>query len=259
MALETSGLDQETVEVEDMDQTNPFSSDSASTNPFSEEMIRTIEPLHKSANESTNPFEDSSDIILNEEPDDLPTIVVDRGMEEAADGGSSSTNPFEVSLDAEDLYGSCYKEISNPVGEPDDGKAVPLEGCRQAENIDLENKDGKFGKNFTATQMRKRKSTIRRMGSLRKTPCMKAFRCPKEFCGFFASSADKLAIHVDRFHGAYHDLLSPESPELTRTPRKNSPVCGVKRLSEIMWGTMTGGNICEFLIFVWKVAARLAG
>ena len=246
MALETNGLDQETVEVEEMDQTNPFSSDSASTNPFSEEMIQIKEPLHKSANKSTNPFEDStSDKILDEKPDDLPTIVVDRGMEEAADGGSSSTNPFEVSLDAEDLYGSCYKEISNPIGEPDDGKAVSLEGCRQAENIDLENKDGKFGKNFTATQMRKRKSTIRRMGSLRKTPCMKAFRCPKEFCGFFASSADKLAIHVDRFHGAYHDLLSPESPELTRTPRKNSPVCGVKRLSEIMWGTMTGGNICE--------------
>ena len=109
--------------------------------------------------------------------------------------------------------------------------------------MEVENKDDKFGKDFTMTQMKKRRSTIRRIGSLRKTPSMKAFNCPKEFCGFFASSAHKLAIHVDRFHGAYQDLLTPDSPEMTQKFKKNSPIYGMKRLSDIMWGTMSTGNI----------------
>merc|ERR1719422_2839465 len=104
----------------------------------------------------------------------------------------------------------------------------------------VENKDDKFGKDFTVTQMRKRKSTIRRIGSLKRTPSVKAFQCQKEFCGFLTSTADKLAVHVDRVHGAYHDLLSPHSPELAPKTQKSS-IYEAKRLSDIMWGTMAAG------------------
>ena len=97
------------------------------------------------------------------------------------------------------------------------------------------------------TQMRKRKSTIRRIGSLKRTPSVKAFQCPKEFCGFLTSTADKLAVHVDRVHGAYHDLLSPHSPELAPKTQKSS-IYEAKRLSDIMWGTMAAGKIFMTLL-----------
>ena len=237
------------------DQGNPFGDEDEEgyqTNPLSEEneMTATRNPQNKSINhkENTNPFDDGSDIMVDDNSNHLqcksraapPTIELNGGT--IACNNSSSSNPFDSSEDAEDKYGNCYKEITNPDGDTDEGDTQSLETCREEESMEVENKDDKFGKDFTMTQMKKRRSTIRRIGSLKKTPSMKAFNCPKDFCGFFASSAHKLAIHVDRFHGAYHDLLTPDSPELTQKFRKNSPMHGMKRLSDIMWGTMSTGN-----------------
>ena len=84
--------------------------------------------------------------------------------------------------------------------------------------------------------------SLLRIGSLKRTPSVKAFQCPKEFCGFMTDTEDKLAVHVDRVHGAYHDLLSPHSPELARKTQKSS-IYEAKRLSDIMWGTMAAGKI----------------
>ena len=242
MAVEGKGNPYD-IEDEQLDKTNPFSTDAESSNPFSEE------------SETTNPFEGGSDEMADDNLNHLefgsgatpPKIEIERAT---AGDNCSSSNPFDSSVDAEDKYGNCYKDIDNPVEQPDESEAEPIEVDEEAESIQLkvENRDDMFGKDFTMTQMKKRRSTIRRIGSLRKTPSMKAFRCPKGFCGFFARSADGLAIHVDRFHGAYHDLLSPKSPELSKKRiKKHSPVYGAKRLSDIMWGTMTAGKTVKIL------------
>jgi len=260
LAVEGKG-DPLDIEDEKLDKTNPFSVDGESSNPFSVENettnhfkeSETSNPFEESEtanpfeeSETTNPFEGGSDGVADDNSDHLqsgsrappPTIEIG----EAAAGNNSSSNPFDSS--AEDKYGNCYKDIDNPVEQPDESEAEPMDFYREAEStkLEMENRDDKFGKDFTMTQMKKRRSTIRRIGSLRKTPSMKAFRCPKGFCGFFARSADRLAIHVDRFHGAYHDLLSPDSPEVSKRIKKHSPIYGVKRLSDIMWGTMTAGS-----------------
>ena len=270
MAVEGKGNPYD-IEDEQLDKTNPFSTDAESSNPFSEESettnpfeenettnpffedSETINPFEES--ETTNPFEGGSDEMADDNLNHLefgsgatpPKIEIERA---AAGDNCSSSNPFDSSVDAEDKYGNCYKDIDNPVEQPDESEAEPIEFDGEAESIQLkvENRDDMFGKDFTMTQMKKRRSTIRRIGSLRKTPSMKAFRCPKGFCGFFARSADGLAIHVDRFHGAYHDLLSPKSPELSKKRiKKHSPVYGAKRLSDIMWGTMTAGKTVKII------------
>ena len=237
------------------DQGNPFGDEDEEgyqTNPFSKESEMTAKrnPPHKSLDlkETTNLFDNRSDIMVDDNSNHLqcksratpPTIEVNGGT--IAGNSSSSSSPFDSSVDAEDMYDKCYKEIDNPEEATDDGDVQSMDSCEDVESMEVENKDDKFGKDFTMTQMRKRRSTIRRIGSLKKTPSMKAFNCPKEFCGFFASSAHKLAIHVDRLHGAYHDLLTPDSPDMTQKFKKNSPIYGMKRLSDIMWGTMSTGN-----------------
>ena len=251
------------------DKGNPFGDEDEEcpANPFSKEseITATSNPQNKNDNvkDATNPFEGNSDIMVDDNSNHFqyrsratpPTIEVNGGT--IAGNNSPSSNPFDSSMDAEDKYGNCYKEIDNPDEDTDEEDTQSLESCGEAESLEVENKDDKFGKDFTVTQMKKRRSTIRRIGSLRKTPSMKAFNCPKEFCGFFASSAHKLAIHVDRFHGAYHDLLTPDSPEMTQKFKKNSPIYGMKRLSDIMWGTMsTGNNIYGNFI---KYVARAVG
>ena len=234
-------------EDEELDKTNPFSIDGEPSSPFSEsesEITAGSNPDNNS--ETTNPFEGGSDDNSNHlqcgSTMTAPTIEIRKAS--LPGNNSFSSNPFENSVDTEDKYGDCYKDLDNTVGQPDEDETEAMDFYREAESTKMENKDDKFGKDFTVTQLRKRQSTIRRIGSLKQTPSKKAFRCPKEFCGFFASSADKLAIHVDRFHGTYHDLLSPASPKLSQSRRKNSPVLpGVKGMSEIIWGTMSAGNI----------------
>ena len=237
------------IEDEELDKTNPFSNDCQPPNPFSEEEseITAGKTNPFESEKTTNPFESGNDVSVDDNSNDLldpPTIEIRKAS--PTDNKSSASNPFDSIADAEDKYGDCYKDLDNTVGQTDEGDAESMDFSREADSIEVENKDDKFGKDFTMSQMRKRHSTIRRIGSLRKTPSMKAFRCPKQFCGFFANSADRLAIHVDRFHGTYHDLLSPASPKLSKPQsRKNSrsPVFGVKVMSDIIWGTMAAGKI----------------
>ena len=218
-----------TNDTQELEPTNPLNIESKSTNPFGDDSPSAeSSPRITNANleESTNPFEDEETMDDNlQNPENKPTKLI--GNEK------SSANPF---VDSENMEQKQNED--DPTEEPDQSET-------QEDSFDagsVENKDDKFGKDFTVTQMRKRKSTIRRIGSLKRTPSVKAFQCQKEFCGFLTSTADKLAVHVDRVHGAYHDLLSPHSPELAPKTQKSS-IYEAKRLSDIMWGTMAAGKI----------------
>ena len=228
-----------TNDTQELEPTNPLNIESKSTNPLGDDCTSAEGfPCITNANlgESTNPFEDEDsmdDYLLNMENKPVitpPKLLVNEGAVTFAGNEKSSSNPFE---DGEDM------EHKQNEDDPTDQSETYEESF---DNGAVENKDDKFGKDFTVTQMRKRKSTIRRIGSLKRTPSVKAFQCPKEFCGFLTSTADKLAVHVDRVHGAYHDLLSPHSPELAPKTQKSS-IYEAKRLSDIMWGTMAAGKI----------------
>ena len=232
-----------TTDKQELEPTNPLNIESKSTNPFWDDSTSAEgSPRITNANleESTNPFGDEDfmdDNLLNLKNKPVikpPKLIVNEGAVTLADNEKSYSNPFEDNEDMELNEDDPCEEVA----EPDQSKT-------QEDSFDagsVENKDDKFGKDFTVTQMRKRKSTIRRIGSLKRTPSVQAFQCPKEFCGFLTSTADKLAVHVDRVHGAYHDLLSPHSPELSRKTQKSS-IYEAKRLSDIMWGTMAAGKI----------------
>ena len=220
-----------TNDTQELEPTNPLNIESKSTNPFGDDCTSAEgSPRITNANleESTNPFEDEETMDDNlQNPENKPTKLI--GNEK------SSANPFEDSENMEQKQNE-----DDPTEEP----VEPDQSETQEDSFDagsVENKDDKFGNDFTVTQMRKRKSTIRRIGSLKRTPSVKAFQCQKEFCGFLTSTADKLAVHVDRVHGAYHDLLSPHSPELAPKTQKSS-IYEAKRLSDIMWGTMAAGT-----------------
>ena len=226
-----------TTDKQELEPTNPLNIESKSTNPLGDDCTSAEGfPCITNANlgESTNPFEDedsTDDNLLSLENKPMmtpPELLVNEGAVTFAGNEKSSSNPFE---DGEDM------EHKQNEDDPTDQSETYEESF---DNGAVENKDDKFGKDFTVTQMRKRKSTIRRIGSLKRTPSVKAFQCPKEFCGFLTSTADKLAVHVDRVHGAYHDLLSPHSPELAPKTQKSS-IYEAKRLSDIMWGTMAAG------------------
>ena len=226
-----------TTDKQELEATNPLNIESKSTNPFGDDCTSAEgSPRITNANleESTNPFEDEDsmdDNVLNLENKPVitpPKLLANEGAVTFAGNENSSSNPFE---DSEDMVHKLNED------DPTDQSETHEDSFDS-----VENKDDKFGKDFTVTQMRKRKSTIRRIGSLKRTPSVQAFQCPKEFCGFLTSTADKLAVHVDRVHGAYHDLLSPHSPELSRKTQKSS-IYEAKRLSDIMWGTMAAGKI----------------
>ena len=112
-------------EDEELDKTNPFSIDGEPSSPFSEsesEITAGSNPDNINNSETTNPFEGGSDDNSNHlqcgSTMTAPTIEIRKAS--LPGNNSFSSNPFENSVDTEDKYGDCYKDLDNTVGQPDE-------------------------------------------------------------------------------------------------------------------------------------------
>merc|ERR1711963_696987 len=113
------------------------------------EAMMVLEGHGRDDKEKGNPFciEGGSDVAAEDNTTDLqcelrttpPAIEIKKAL--LPGNNSSSSNPFGDTVDAEERYGDCYKDLDNTVGQTDDGAAGQISG--EADSIKMENRDDK--------------------------------------------------------------------------------------------------------------------